>query len=172
LDIDRGEALLTGIDRTGKSGKSRTVPLTVEAVEMLERRKAEAQEGQGLVFPSKTGEPMGQVSATFMRTVDALGWNKGITDYRQKIVFHSLRHSYCSWLAIAGVPLYTLAQLSGHETMSMVQRYSHLSPGTLREAVSLLNGNLKTKGKEDLQKEKQHIRVPVDGICLTLGGVK
>jgi integrase len=172
LDIDRGEALLTGIDRTGKSGKSRTVPLTVEAVEMLERRKAEAQEGQGLVFPSKTGEPMGQVSATFMRTVDALGWNKGITDYRQKIVFHSLRHSYCSWLAMAGVPLYTLAQLSGHETMSMVQRYSHLSPGTLREAVSLLNGNLKTKGKEDLQKEKQHIRVPVDGICLTLGGVK
>jgi hypothetical protein len=31
----------------------------------------------------------------------------------------------------AGVPLHTLAQLSGHETMSMVQGYSHLSPGTL-----------------------------------------
>jgi site-specific recombinase XerD len=79
---------------------------------------------------------MGQISATFIRTVDATGWNKGVSDYRLKIVFHSLRHSYCSWLAIAGVPLYTLAQLSGHETMSMVQRYSHLSPCTLRDAVS------------------------------------
>ncbi|MFO8088791.1 MAG: site-specific integrase [Desulfatiglandaceae bacterium] len=163
VDLDRGEALLTGIDRTGKSGKSRTVPLTVEAVEMLKRRKAEAQEGQGLVFPSKIGEPMGQISATFMRTVDGLGWNKGVIDPRQKIVFHSLRHSYCSWLAMAGVPLYTLVQLSGHETMSMVQRYSHLSPGTLRDAVSLLNGNLKTKGMENLRKEKQHSTVPANG---------
>jgi len=141
-------------------------------MEKSERQAQEVQEGQGLVFPSKTGEPMGQISATFMRTVDDLGWNKGVTDYRQRIVFHSLRHSYCSWLAMAGVPLYTLAQLSGHETMSMVQRYSHLSPGTLRDAVSLLNGNLKTKGKENLQKEKQHIRVPVDGTCLTLRGAK
>ncbi len=145
VDLDRGEALLTGIDRTGKSGKSRTVPLTVEVLEMLKRRKPDVPEGQSLVFPSRTGEPMGQVSASFMRTVDALGWNKGIADRRQKIVFHTLRHSYCSWLAMAGVPLYTLAQLSGHETMSMVQRYSHLSPGTLREAVSTLNGSTKPK---------------------------
>ena len=135
----------------------------LEAVEMLKRRKAEAREGQGLVFPSKTGESMGQISATFMRTIDDLGWNKGVTDPRQKIGFHSLRHSYCSWLAMAGVPLHTLAQLSGHETMSMVQRYSHLSPGTLRETVSLLNGNLKTKGIKNLRKEKQHSKVPVNG---------
>jgi integrase len=35
VDLDRGEALLTGIDRAGKSGKSRTVPLTVEAAERV-----------------------------------------------------------------------------------------------------------------------------------------
>jgi site-specific recombinase XerD len=99
---------------------------------------------------------MGQISATFMRTVDALGWNEDVTDYRQRIVFHSLRHSNCSWLAMAGVPLYTLAQLSGHETMSMVQRYSHLSPGTLRDAVSLLNGNLKTKEGKLAEREATH----------------
>jgi site-specific recombinase XerD len=50
VDLERGEALLTGIDREGKSGKSRTVPLTVEVVEMLRRRKAEAQGGQGCLY--------------------------------------------------------------------------------------------------------------------------
>jgi hypothetical protein len=44
---------------------------------------------------------------------------------------------------MAGVPQYRLAQLSGHETMSMVQRYSHLSPGTLWEAVLALDRSLK-----------------------------
>jgi len=148
VNIERDEALLTGIDRTGKSGKSRTVPLTAEVVEMLKRRQAYAPEEQPLVFPSRTGEPMGQVSAVFIRTVNELGMNDGITDSRQRVVFHTLRHSYCSWLAMEGVPMYTLAQLSGHETLAMVQRYSHLSPGTLREAVSKLNGALTPKEKE------------------------
>jgi hypothetical protein len=47
--------------------------------------------------------------------------------------------------------------------MSMVQRYSHLSPGTLREVVSMLNGNLKTKRMENLRKEKQPGKIPING---------
>jgi integrase len=46
----------------------------------------------------------------------------GITDLR----FHDLRHSAASYLTEAGVPLVTVAEILGHKTMAMVQRYSHV----------------------------------------------
>ena len=48
----------------------------------------------------------------------------GIDDY----TWHSNRHTFCSWLAIEGVSLKEIQELSGHKTLSMVARYAHLSP--------------------------------------------
>ena len=49
-----------------------------------------------------------------------------ISDFR----FHDLRHSSASYLIMAGVHLRTVAEILGHRTLNMVQRYSHLSPRT------------------------------------------
>jgi site-specific recombinase XerD len=70
--------------------------------------------------------------------VASLGLNKGITDRRDKFVFHSLRHSFASWLVQAGQPLYTVARLLGHSTTAMTERYSHLCPDNFRNAVNCL----------------------------------
>mgnify|MGYP005845774599 CR=1 FL=1 len=43
--------------------------------------------------------------------------------------------TFGSRLAIQGVPLLTNKELMGHKTIAMTQRYAHLSPGHLREAV-------------------------------------
>lgn len=56
-----------------------------------------------------------------------MGFNRGITDPRQKVVFHTLRHSYASWLAEAGTDIYTVGKLLGHST---VQMSALCSPGT------------------------------------------
>lgn len=92
-----------------------------------------------LVFPSTTGEKSEQVSMSFKRAVEELEFNTGIKDARQKVVFHTLRHTFASWLAMDGVPLYTISELMGHSTMEMTKRYAHLCPDTKRTAVDKID---------------------------------
>ena len=42
--------------------------------------------------------------------------------------WHSNRHTFCSWLAMAGVSIKEIQVLAGHKTISMSARYAHLSP--------------------------------------------
>ncbi len=74
---------------------------------------------------------------------DSIGMNNGVTDRRQKVVFHTLRHTYASWLVEQGVDLYTVKELTGHGTLAMTERYSHLALDTLRRAVRTLEAGLK-----------------------------
>jgi integrase len=100
-----------------------------------------------LVFPDRKGNKGVQVSHAFDRTVDRLEFNKGIKDRRYKVTFHTLRHTFASWLALQGTPIFTISQLMGHKTLSMTQRYSHLSPDHKKEAI---------KGIERLFNEKRN----------------
>ena len=45
----------------------------------------------------------------------------------KKIRFHDLRHTTASNLAMSGAGLRDIAEILGHKTLSMVQRYSHLT---------------------------------------------
>ena len=47
-----------------------------------------------------------------------------ITEY----VWHSNRHTFCSWLAMAGATIKEIQELAGHKTIAMSARYAHLSP--------------------------------------------
>ena len=92
-----------------------------------------------LIFSDRWhGEEIESVSRTFERAVDKLGFNKNVEDRRQKVVFYTLRHTFASWLALEGVPLLTIANLMGHKTISMTQKYAHLSPSTERKAALAL----------------------------------
>ena len=51
------------------------------------------------------------------------------------VTWHALRHTFASRLVAAGVDLRTVQELEGWKTLSMVQRYAHLSPGHLAAAV-------------------------------------
>ena len=82
------------------------------------------------------------VSKAFFRAVEDLGFNKDIEDRRQKVVFHTLRHTYASWLVERGADLYTVKELMGHKTLAMTERYSHLGENTLKQAVSRLDESL------------------------------
>ena len=41
---------------------------------------------------------------------------------------------------MGGVDLYAVGQILGHKTPRMTQRYAHLSPGFMAEAVNKLDG--------------------------------
>jgi site-specific recombinase XerD len=52
--------------------------------------------------------------------------------------WHCNRHTFASRLVMAGVDLRSIQQLGGWRTLTMVQRYSHLAPTHLQEAVERL----------------------------------
>ncbi len=83
-----------------------------------------------------------EVSNSFERTVKTLGFNEGREDRRDRVVFHTLRHTFASWHAKAGTPLYTIGKLLGHKTLEMTQRYAHLCPHAERQAAMTLHGVL------------------------------
>ncbi|WP_373567132.1 tyrosine-type recombinase/integrase [Aliarcobacter butzleri] len=45
-----------------------------------------------------------------------------------KIVFHSLRHTFKSHLAINGTPIFTIQKLMKHKDIRMTLKYAKLSP--------------------------------------------
>ena len=116
-----------------KNEESRPAYMTPAVREMLERRKEEVD--NNLVFPSRDGDRFKKMSHSFYNTIKHLGWNKGIEDQRQRVCFHTLRHTFASWLAMQGESLMTIKELLGHKTITMTMRYSHLIPDHKRAAV-------------------------------------
>lgn len=119
-----------------KNGESDLIPMHPQVLNMLKARYRE--DGTGFVFKSKNGTMIGAVSMTYQRVVQRLGFNLGIDDVTQKVVFHTLRHTYASWLVMGGVDLYTTQKLMGHKSHQMTQRYAHLAPEHLEKAVNSL----------------------------------
>ena len=86
----------------------------------------------GLCFREWDGGHIGDIKHSFTSACK----KAGITDFR----FHDLRHTYASHLAMRGVHIRPLQELLGHKTLAMTQRYSHLAPEQLQNAVKLLDG--------------------------------
>lgn len=144
-DVDLGRGLMTLRDT--KSGRSRAAFMTEAVRAMLSTRGRDG--GDTLVFPGRGGKRITYISATFDRVVAALGLNDGVDDTRQRVVFHTLRHTFASWLVEQGVDLYAVQRLMGHESQAMTQRYAHLAPDSLRRAVKTLEaGMAKAKGEK------------------------
>jgi integrase len=111
--------------------------ITQDVIEMLNLKKRGLPDE--LVFPGRGGVKIIQISDAFDRAVDVVGLNLGVTDKRMKVVFHTLRHTYASWLVERGESLYTVKELMGHSTLAMTERYSHIGNNTLKNAVSKLD---------------------------------
>lgn len=134
-DVDLKNKL---IHLDGKTGR-RSVPMNEVLSDALER-VMEKQINSPLLFPSRKGTQLPPHSATnsFARAVADAKLNPPNVDRRHKVVFHTLRHTYCSWLAMEGVPLYVIGEMVGHSSTEMTKRYSHLCPDKKNQTVNLV----------------------------------
>ncbi len=116
-----------------KGHKNRTAIMTQRVLNIfsgMDRGKPD-----DLVFPDRKGKQIRKISNSFERAVDGLNLNEGITDSRQKVIFHSLRHTFASWLVQQEESLYVVQRLMGHGSISQTERYSHLADKNLENAV-------------------------------------
>ncbi len=143
-DVNLKEGLI--FVRDPKNRHNRFAYMT-EEVRTIFRAK-EPREPSELVFKDAKGNRIKKISNAFLRAVDALGLNRGVEDPRDRVVFHTLRHTFASWLASQGTPLHVIQKLLGHRTIRMTERYSHFLPSAEKEAIKRLEDVVLTQKAE------------------------
>lgn len=130
---------------SGKTGR-RILHLSEAALAILKPRM-EGKAGTAFLFPGKVDGHACVTHNVFNAICLELGINTAETPRQQRVVFHTLRHTFASWLAIRGVPLLTISQLMGHSSITMTQRYAHLSPDSRQSAVDMLAQHFTNSGE-------------------------
>jgi integrase len=129
-----------GADRAkNATATSKAVPK--RTADLLRQLFKECPEGADRVFlfvpKTKKGEkpsaprPLGNIHIGFK----AACRRAKIEDFN----IHDLRHHYASRLVQRGVPLQRVQRLLGHKSMRMTERYAHLAPSDLDDAVAVLD---------------------------------
>ncbi|NNF58590.1 MAG: site-specific integrase [Rhodothermaceae bacterium] len=119
--LDEGTVRVRG---TKTEGSAHPVPVAGEALETLRRRAmALADEGNGLVF---TGAGGGAVEMRYLsKRLQKLAAS---ADIAKNVTAYSLRHSYGTKMAAAGVPLLDLARIMGTSVAMIERHYGHYCP--------------------------------------------
>ncbi|EHJ48864.1 integrase family protein [Solidesulfovibrio carbinoliphilus subsp. oakridgensis] len=117
-----------------KSNRNRSIPLNATARHIL---KANCAGSTDFVFKEHDRQ-IKNVNRIFSTAVQTCQFNTPTQDRRQRVVFHTLRHTFASWLVQAGTPLIVVSQLLGHKSLQMTSRYAHLAPTQGATAVKAL----------------------------------
>jgi integrase len=124
-----------------------------DTVKSMLQRRMPAHPGD-LIFQNFHGGKFQQVSREFREIVNDLGFNKEVKDRKESVSFHTLRHTFASWLAIQGESLFTLKELLGHKSTQMTERYAHLIPNNKRIAVKNLEKMFNDSNITEVENEK------------------
>jgi integrase len=142
IDLENG--IITITDPKNKT--ARKAFMTNAVKDILKKRMTEKE---SYLFPDKRhGGKINGISKAFSLVVDSIGFNNGVEDPRQKVTFHTLRHTFASWLALQGESLMTIRELLGHKSFAMTQRYAHLMPDEKKKATLKLEQAFNKKDAE------------------------
>ena len=127
-DIDLENGLLRARETKGK--KDRLIPIHTDLIAPLTARKQDI----GLVFP-KWQSP-DTISRLFRHYADKAGIPKkdGVA-----VHFHDLRHTFASYLVLAGVDIFRVKELLGHADIATTMIYAQLKTEDMQQDINKLN---------------------------------
>lgn len=107
--------------KTQKSRKTITIPMSPPVISWVGEKKGHFFPTIGKMTPSKRAEQFKAIMkrANVPRTIIVAG------DVKISRSFHSLRHTFASWLAEADVHADVRQKLTGHSSSKIHQRYTH-----------------------------------------------
>lgn len=122
-------SIVNGIIGSPKSNKVREIPLADDIFFILKRKKATLKNFKILTL-WKIKISRFSLNRALKRVCGVFGFKVG--------GWHDLRHTFASKLANNGIPLQVIQTLLGHSDLKMTQRYAHLEPLTLSDAIKTL----------------------------------
>jgi integrase len=132
-DIDwAGERILVGGEQAvvTKAGNHRVVPIHASCLQMMTDRCSQSQDPSFRLF----GTEWDNKDILLRAFVKA---NK-LVPKSEEYVFHTLRHTYGTWLAEAGVPIRTIMALMGHKRVETTLRYAKATDTALVSAMNAI----------------------------------
>lgn len=144
VDLNRRTITILEQKNQGKD----TLPLNEKALEVLNERKQVHYEGVGYVFCTRKTTRIG--ARNLLRAFYSATEKSGIENLR----FHDLRHTFATRLVQAGVDIYTVQKLGRWKNISMVMRYAHHCPESLRSGVEVLD-RIEKKVSTNLAQSKE-----------------
>lgn len=145
IDTERGIIMILD----AKSGKGRAAFMTEHIKTMFAKMTKGKQDEY--VFTRSDKTPYSEVPTLFRQIITNLKFNEHVSDPRQRVCFHTLRHTMASWHAEGGTDLYVLKELLGHGSITLTERYSHLSNGALQAATRSFEKKVKAATKQSGQ---------------------
>ena len=121
VDLDAGICHI----RMSKNGRPRSAALSDSMIQALKRVYERRQPNKALVFASRTAFGMLDIRKAFSAALRKLG----ITNFR----FHDLRHTFATMVAGMGASQIQMKACTGHRTLEMLQRYTHLDVNETRQ---------------------------------------
>lgn len=130
IDLEKGIIILLNT----KNKTPRRVALRGHALEVLKRHAKVRRIDTDFLFP-------GELTAVNEKPYDfKKPWAQAVKAAKlENFVFHDLRHSCASYLAMGGATTLEIAEVLGHKTLDMVKRYAHLAESHTAKVVERMN---------------------------------
>lgn len=130
IDLERG--LITLKDT--KNGKPRTTSLVGESLQLLRERYLIRSQHSPYLFPAKK---------RFGHICIRKAWDEAMKRaHVQGLRFHDLRHTFATYAAESGASNLELATAMGHQTLQMLQRYTHMNATTTHRLSSAVHNKI------------------------------
>jgi len=116
-------------------------------VAIIRKEREGRDDRDGWIFPSlhndsRTGH-RARMDGPFRRAARSAGLDPAV------VTPHVMRHTAITALVQAGVDLPTVQRISGHKTMAMVLRYSHVHGSHIDRAIAAIGRTLPEPGENE-----------------------
>lgn len=131
INFRQNMIMLDNQQHISKSKKSASVPLNLTALQILTDRELHKTSEFVFTYKNKSIQP-DFISHQFKKIVRSARLNDSFS-------FHTLRHTFASWLVQRNVPIQQVQQLLRHADLKTSLIYAHLRNDNLSASVNLLN---------------------------------